>query len=209
MNKFESYCASFITPQMTLLEKQNAIIEYLKQNPTLNIYMCSANYSTSQILLSLLANPANHTISVGDLVCFADCKVSVIITIGSTYFTVGSSYINYKGDKGDRGEKGEKGDVISNYMIIPNTVIPEDDFNKLCSGNLTPVYITMVGTTQTVSYYFHVNYRVYNHDVMTNPEDFEFISFDCTSDKLYIRKFTINSTTRLVSSITEKYVSVS
>lgn len=30
MNKFTDYCSSFITPQMTLLEKFNALLDYLK-----------------------------------------------------------------------------------------------------------------------------------------------------------------------------------
>ena len=44
MNKFDEYNASQIVPQRTLLQKFNKIVEYLKQNPTINLYFAKINY---------------------------------------------------------------------------------------------------------------------------------------------------------------------
>lgn len=109
MNKFEIYCASFITPQMTLLEKFNALIKYMKENPTLNLYQSSQNYSTSQISINTLFNPKNNEVQLGDLVVFADGKMSTILTIGNNYFTVANTYIVVIGQQGPQGIQGPQG----------------------------------------------------------------------------------------------------
>lgn len=169
MNKFESYCASFITPQMTLLEKNNYIIKYLKENPTVNVYQCAVNYSSSSLALENLINPKEYEILVGDIVIFADGKVSTIILIGDTRFVVADTYINLKGEKGEKGENAFISEVVDlNVQDIERAEDITDaletiDFeNKSISTLVFDIHTTI--NSDPVSYLFYPNMTHYNHE---------------------------------------------
>lgn len=106
MNKFEEYNASQIVPQRTLLEKFNKIVEYLKKNPTLNLFFVSTQYNWQVDYYGISVVVLNgHTLEVGDIVVFSNNYYGYVREIGTTTFTVGGATL-FKGDKGDNGTNG-------------------------------------------------------------------------------------------------------
>lgn len=103
-NKFIDYLSSQITPQMTLLQKMNKIIEYLKSNPTVNIYQSTSNYSQETETYDLTSlMPTGKTIYAGDFVLFNNAFVGVIEAVGLTTITVLTATQLPKGATGKEG----------------------------------------------------------------------------------------------------------
>lgn len=61
--KFSEYLASFITPQMTLLEKFNAMCKYLKENDTTPLYKHTINFSDSVVISFINTENKEYTIN--------------------------------------------------------------------------------------------------------------------------------------------------
>ena len=115
--KFKEYRASNITPQMTLIEKLNAIIKFLSENPEINLivnsqnmFYCSDNFSDGELTyeLSHLSNLSGEEVKVGDVVFFKNAVLALISSIYSGTFTIVEP-VNFKGEKGDTGSQGIQG----------------------------------------------------------------------------------------------------
>lgn len=109
-NKFTDYLSSQITPQDTLLQKFNKILEYLKSNPPINIYISSSNWEegkTSYDITSL--TPTKSVAEAGDVVLFNNAVYGVIEAIGTTTFTVLTTVNIPKGETGAIGPIGPQG----------------------------------------------------------------------------------------------------
>ena len=115
--KFKEYRASSITPQMTLIEKLNAIIKFLSENPEINLivnsqnmFYCSDNFSDGELTydLSHLSNLSGETVKVGDVVFFKNAVLALITSLYSGTFTIAEP-VKFKGEKGDTGAQGLQG----------------------------------------------------------------------------------------------------
>ena len=115
--KFKDYCSSNITPQMTLLEKLNKIIKFLKENPEINLivnsqnmFYCSDNFSDGELTydLSHLSNLSGETVKVGNIVFFKNAVLALITSLYSGTFTIAEP-VKFKGEKGDTGSQGIQG----------------------------------------------------------------------------------------------------
>ena len=111
-NKFEDYNASQITPQYTLLKKFYALIKFLKENPTYNVYYSSENY-TNDITSYDVANVdlRNHELKSGDLIIFKNGYAGFIDAVGTNTFTIlhGLYIIGPQGPQGETGPQGPQG----------------------------------------------------------------------------------------------------
>ena len=87
MNKFETYEASYITPQKTIVRKLDYVIKYLRQNPTVNQYHYDGTLSYAQLSQDDL-ELENHEVQLGDMVVDNDCNYAFVSTIGENVFSV-------------------------------------------------------------------------------------------------------------------------
>lgn len=113
MNKFEEYNASEITPQHTLLKKFQKLLDYLKLNPTYNVYKTSDDFDETQQAY-FLENVELHSnlLKKGDAIVFDNTYLGFVESVGDTTFTILSAVL-FKGAKGDQGEKGDTGEITS------------------------------------------------------------------------------------------------
>ena len=111
-NKFEDYNSSQITPQYTLLKKFYALIKFLKENPTYNVYYSSENY-TNDITSYDVSNVdlRNHELKSGDLIIFKNGYAGFIDAVGNNTFTIlhGLYIIGPQGPQGETGPQGPQG----------------------------------------------------------------------------------------------------
>ena len=103
MSRFDDYISSNITAQMTLLEKLNAIIKYLKTESQFNVFCSSqkwmdniSEYNVSDV------NTGNYELEINDIVVFKNGYYSYVKTIGNGLFTIGELYY-FVGEKGETG----------------------------------------------------------------------------------------------------------
>ena len=107
MNKFESYNASQIVPQRTLLEKFNKLVEYLSKNPTVNLFFVNVDYTGNIYNKSDIVNNG-HQLELGDIIVFKNCYYSVVSSIGETTFAIINA-TSFKGESGATGATGPQG----------------------------------------------------------------------------------------------------
>lgn len=89
-NKFELYCASEITPQMTLLEKLNKILDFLKANPTYNVYVSNEEYTNDSNAYSVseIHNLHSSAIFQGDAIFFKNGYLGFVVAGGTQAYLV-------------------------------------------------------------------------------------------------------------------------
>lgn len=109
-NKFTDYLSSQITPQDTLLQKFNKVIEYLKQNPPVNLFVTSSEYVTGTTVYNksfLLTT--KYTLESEDLVLFKNAYIGVVQSVGNDTFTVLEAIQLPQGETGPVGPQGNAG----------------------------------------------------------------------------------------------------
>ena len=117
MNKFEEYNASVLSKQGTLLKKFEYLIKYLKENPSINIFYCTENYSSTTVQKSNIKSNGKE-IEIGDCLIFANCYYSFVKTIGTDEITVETG-ISFKGEQGIQGESISGVHLnSSNHLIV-------------------------------------------------------------------------------------------
>lgn len=118
MNKFEDYCASVLTSQMTLLQKVNAIIKFLKDNPTYNVYFANVDYSEDIQVYNLSdVDTRTYELKTGDAILFKNAFVGFVESAGSSTFTI----LNATNIRGLKGDKGDPQDVYSLFEMLSGT----------------------------------------------------------------------------------------
>ena len=110
MNKFEDYDASYITPQRTLLGKFNALIKYLRQNPTINLFYVNEDYDGTTYNLSSVDMKEGIELQIGDIVIFTNSYYAVVQTVGEDVFTIKPAK-SFKGPQGIQGIQGIQGET--------------------------------------------------------------------------------------------------
>ena len=98
--KFSEYLASFITPQMTLLEKFNALCKYLDENEISKFYIHSIRFTNGNTLSFIDGNPNKYTLSEinGNPNFFfnkLNVKVNGNLVVSHSYSSVFSLYYYY------------------------------------------------------------------------------------------------------------------
>lgn len=118
MNKFEEYNSSQIAPQCTLLQKFKRLLDYLKSNPTYNIYKSTASYADGRTIYSISnIELRQNEIKKGDAVVFDNAYLGFVESVGDTTITVLSACL-IKGQKGEKGEKGETGKITDVLELL-------------------------------------------------------------------------------------------
>lgn len=118
-NKFADYLSSQITPQDTLLQKFNKVLEYLKQNPPVNLFVTISDYTvgTTAYNKSFLLN-TKYTLESEDLVLFKNGFIGFVQSVGNDTFTVLEAIELPKGKQGIQGEQGEQGEQGKGINVI-------------------------------------------------------------------------------------------
>lgn len=119
-NKFDTYNASQIVPQMTLLQKFNKLIKYLHDNVYVNVFSCYVGYlgsSTPYNISNLRLD--DRQVMVGDIVVFTNnyCAFVGSVSGGQFYVTNAQSFKGDKGDKGDTGDTGAQGISVTLVQV--------------------------------------------------------------------------------------------
>ena len=123
MNKFTEYEASFITPQKTLLSKFNHLLEFLRKNPTINVFEYNGILTNNYMQISDL-EVLEYNVELGDLIIDKNCNYAFVSTIGAETFTVGD-ITSFKGDKGDNGVDGAT--IYGHRIELKCAVVDEND----------------------------------------------------------------------------------
>ena len=112
MNKFEEYESSQITPQKTLLVKMNKIIEYLRDNPTINIFLYDDKFISEQTIYNIESLTLyNHNLHIGDFILFSNNYHAIVNALGNNTFTVSKAVEIPRGLQGERGPQGIQGET--------------------------------------------------------------------------------------------------
>ena len=100
MSKFSDYLASQITPQMTLLEKFNLMIKFLKENNYISIFYSQENYNVqTESYLKSKVNLNGFELHIGDCIVFSNGYYAFVETIGIDNFTIGN-VLYFQGEQG-------------------------------------------------------------------------------------------------------------
>lgn len=100
MSRFSDYLSSMITPQMTLLEKFNKLLEFLKENNYISVFYSSENYNpTTRNYQIGNVNTLNYDLKLGDCVIFSNGYYAFVETLGENTFTIGN-VLYFQGEQG-------------------------------------------------------------------------------------------------------------
>lgn len=119
-NKFDTYNASQIVPQMTLLQKFNKLIKYLHENVYVNVFPCYVAYTSESTPYNISnLNLGDRKIMVGDIVVFTNNYCAFVASVSVENFTVtqAQSFKGAKGDKGDTGDTGAQGVSVTLVQV--------------------------------------------------------------------------------------------
>ena len=109
MNKFEEFNASVLVKQGTLLKKYEWLIKYLKENPTVNIFIYNGNFVEGTLIYnSSYLDKRNHEVTTDDLVLFKNGFIGRIDSFGEVNFVIANNFA-YQGPQGPQGIQGETG----------------------------------------------------------------------------------------------------
>lgn len=128
MSRFQDYLSSAITPQMTLLEKFNALIKFLKENNFISVFYSSENYNpTTENYQISNVSTLNYKLKLGDCVIFSNGYYAFVETLGETTFTIGS-ILYFQGQQG-------VSIVSANINNTGNLILTLSDGNTINAGN--------------------------------------------------------------------------
>lgn len=128
MSRFSDYLASQITPQMTLLEKFNLMIKFLKENNYISIFYSSEVYNpTKSSYEKEQVSTLNYELKIGDCIVFSNGYYAFVETIGEVNFTIG----NVLYFQGEQGVSVVSATIKSNGSLE----LTLSDGNKINAGN--------------------------------------------------------------------------
>ena len=130
MGRFEDYISSHITPQMTLLEKLNEVIKFLKTENQFNVFFSSQKWMDNIIEYNVSdVNTGEYNLEINDVVVFTNGYYSYVRTLGNGKFTLGDLYFFV-------GEKGETGTGISSmsFNAQRHLIVNYDNGNSVDLG---------------------------------------------------------------------------
>lgn len=100
MSRFSDYLSSMITPQMTLLEKFNKLLEFLKENNYISVFYSSENYNPNTRNYQIgNVNTLNYELRLGDCIVFSNGYYAFVETLGEETFTIGN-ILYFQGEQG-------------------------------------------------------------------------------------------------------------
>ena len=144
MGRFEDYISSHITPQMTLLEKLNEIIKFLKTENQFNVFFSSQKWMDNIIEYNIEdVNTGNYELEINDVVIFTNGYYSYVRTLGNGKFTLGDLYFFV-------GEKGETGTGISSmsFNAQRHLIVNYDNGNSVDLGLIKGVSSFSINSSQ-------------------------------------------------------------
>lgn len=100
MSRFSDYLSSQITPQMTLLEKFNLMIKFLKENNYISVFYSQEKYNVQkESYQKEKVNLNGFTLHIGDCIVFSNGYYAFVEMLGENTFTIGN-VLYFQGEQG-------------------------------------------------------------------------------------------------------------
>ena len=131
MSRFSDYLSSQITPQMTLLEKFNALIKFLKENNYISVFYSQENYNIqTESYQKEKVNLNGFTLHIGDCIVFSNGYYAFVETIGVNNFTIGN-VLYFQGEQGVS--------VVGATISSGHLILTLSDNENIDAGNIGAV----------------------------------------------------------------------
>lgn len=141
MSRFSDYLSSQITPQMTLLEKFNVLIKFLKENNYISIFYSSENYSPIKTNYDISkVSKLNYELKLGDCIVFSNGYYAFVETLGEETFTIGN-ILYFQGEQGVSV-------VSATINSSGNLILTLSDGNTVNAGNTGAVKDFIIDANQ-------------------------------------------------------------